>query len=53
VIHRPDRPDEIISANAFRRRARQIKEEDADLAQPETGSSDHGGDLAAEPPTPV
>jgi hypothetical protein len=31
VIRRPGQSDEIISASAFRRRAREVEEQDADL----------------------
>jgi hypothetical protein len=33
VIHRPGQPDEIISAGEFRRRMREIEEQDAGPTQ--------------------
>jgi hypothetical protein len=50
VIHRPGQPDEIISASAFRRRARQIEQDDADLGQTERGSSKGGPTPGAKAP---
>jgi hypothetical protein len=50
VIHRPGQPDEIISASAFRRRARESEQKDADLNQTEAGSSEGRRTPAAKAP---